>query len=218
MKRVILSILLLLLFINMVSPSQQTLGTFEQGKCIDLIQVCGDCTYNNLSSITYPNATRIILDVEMEKRLAEYNYTYCFPNSTGTYSINGVGDLNHIDSAWAYDLTLTVNGRSEPSDNVVLLFVILFLIILGTLLSLILYNILHLIQWDFDGKDLTYNITAYFLLFAIYILSLYYLGNEFINGVLLLIIVTGAFTNVILPIIAFVMSYIKGGLDGVNYE
>jgi len=92
------------------------------------------------------------------------------------------------------------------------MFVIIFLIFVGGMLGLLLYTIFHLIQWDFDANDLIINVSTYFVMFAAYILGKTYLGNSFIDDFFSWLIGVGGLTMVILPIIAFFISYVKGGL------
>jgi len=119
-------------------------------------------------------------------------------------SYNGTGFFTY---------SVTTNGNELPTAGVIVLFTIIFLIIIGGLISLLMFTIFHMIQWDFDGKDLVYNVSLYLATFAAYILSKEYLGNAFINEILVWLISIGAVTTIILPIIAFIMSYIKGGLE-----
>lgn len=122
--------ILFLIFLAMplISAPQIDLGTFESGSCIELIQLCGDCTYNNITSIQYPNETKVILDVRMTQRGTEFNYTYCFPDLNGRYNINGFGDLSGDDTVWAYTLLLTPNGDEPTTAKLLLQFGLIFIL------------------------------------------------------------------------------------------
>lgn len=89
-----------------------SLGTYTKGQSIELLQVCGTCTYNNISSIVYPDGSHNILDTIMTKRGMEYTYTFTNTDQLGTYSVNGFGDLDGTDTAWAYELEVTESGKS----------------------------------------------------------------------------------------------------------
>lgn len=112
MKKLIL-ILIGIFLISFVSASQETLGIFKQGECVRLIQLCGDCTYNNITSVSYPNSSIALLDKEMTKSGAEFNYTFCNTSELGVYNVNGVGDLGGIDTVWAYNFEITFNGKEK---------------------------------------------------------------------------------------------------------
>ena len=206
MKKLTLILIVGMLLISFVSATQTTLGTFEKGECVRLVQLCGDCTYNNITSIVYPNSSVAVSNVEMTQDGSEFNYTFCPTNKTGKYLINGVGDLSGTDTVWAYDFEITVNGKEPPSGIVIVVFSLLFLVVLGTLIGLLIYNLGHLAEKDFDVKDLIYNLSAYFILWGIYLLGKEYLGNTFTNDFLEWTIGITAFTNVILPIILFILS------------
>lgn len=213
----------LLLFFPLIS-SIDYFGTFEYNTTIELLQICSNdtsiCDYCNISSIKYPNSTIIISDINMEKRAADFNYSLSnnYVNTNGEYLVSGYCGAGGELGIFTYVFVVTPNGNQRPGESVVVLFTILFLIVVGSLLSLILYNIFRMAKWDFDAKDLIYNISGYFILFSIYILSKEYLGNLFIDSFLEWMIYITALTNVVLPVVAFIMSYIKGGIYGGKNE
>jgi len=94
-----------------IYAAQDSLGVYGQNDCVDLLQICGTCTYNNVTSIVLPNSTRNIIDVEMTRRGAEYNFTFCNTQVLGDYLVNGVGDLDGTANAWAYDFSVTTTGK-----------------------------------------------------------------------------------------------------------
>lgn len=160
-------------------------------------------------SIQYPNGTYLINNGEMTNlNNGEFNYTL---NSTQT-TILGTYDwvafcCDGSDCAAGYDsFKITENGEEAPSEIVIVLFSILFLGILASLVTLILYTLAHFVEKDFDIKDLTFNISAYLVLWGIYILGKEYLGNYFINTFLEWLIALGAITNIIFPLIIFIIS------------
>ena len=106
----------LLLFISIMiimsfsSASVSTLGTFKQGSCINLIQTCGSCTYNNITSIFTPNSTVISIDSSMIQNGTTFNYIFCNTTELGEYQVNGIGDLNGVNTIWNYNFEITPNG------------------------------------------------------------------------------------------------------------
>lgn len=102
-----------ILLIGFGSAEVQHLGVFKQNDCIKLIQICGNCTYNNITSIMLPNSTSITTQVAMTKVLTEYNYTYCSTSQLGTYIVNGFGNENGIVSVWSYDFNITSTGNDK---------------------------------------------------------------------------------------------------------
>ena len=141
-KRGVLILLIISIFfiLPMISSTETQMGVYQKGDCIELIQLCGDCTYNNITSIQYPNETKVILDVEMTKRGTEFNYTYCFPELNGRFNINGVGDLGGVDTVWAYTLTLTPNGEEPTTPKLIFHYggiLVLFLFLIGSVAGMV---------------------------------------------------------------------------------
>jgi len=197
--------------------------TYTQNQPTDLIipcaystgEICSNSGVCNIS-IQYNNGSYLVnfqpttnmnngdfkysLDENDTSVLGDYNgKVYCID---GSY--NGTGFFTY---------SITTNGNEKPTAGVIVLFTIIFLIIIIGLISLLMYTIFHMIQWDFDAKDLIYNVSIYIATFAVYILSKEYLGNAFINDILVWLVGVGAITTIILPIIAFVMSFIRGGFE-----
>jgi len=192
----------------------QAFDPIEKNATIDLIQDCTTCTYVNLTSIELPNGTSVFYNSVMTKNDIHYTYSYS-PQEEGRtyYSVKGNKGGSIETECFYFDVTN--NGRNSPEGSTINLFVIIFLLVCGSILGLLLYTVFHLIQWDFDAKDLIINVSSYFVIFAAYILGKTYLGNSFFDDFMVWLIGVGALTMVILPIIAFFISYVKGGLgDG----
>lgn len=102
--------MLALLLVPNIFAEVQTLGTFEKGKCIELLQTCSNCTYNNISSISYPNSTQALNQSLMTKIGTKYNYTFCNTNTSGQYIVNGFGDIDGSVTVWAYDFIINPTG------------------------------------------------------------------------------------------------------------
>lgn len=111
------------------------------------------------------------------------------------------------------EFIVTANGYDRPTDNVIIFFCILFILIsAGYLLSLL--NIAyHSIALDLDAKDMSISVASYIGVFATYILAVEYLGNSFINSILELVIDVGAVTHVIIPIAMFIVFFIKSNME-----
>lgn len=111
-NKFILTMMMALIMLSLVSAEQDSLGTYKQGEDITLLQICGTCSYNNITSIVLPNSTHLPIDTAMTKRGMEYTYTFSETNSPGTYLVNGFGDLDGTDNAWAYDFDVTGTGQA----------------------------------------------------------------------------------------------------------
>lgn len=60
------------------------LGSYDFNKCVE-IKTISNSTNVNISSISYPNSTKIPLNAVMTKNGKTFNYTFCKTNVEGTY-------------------------------------------------------------------------------------------------------------------------------------
>jgi len=134
--------------------SIETLGNFKQEQCVNLKQICGNCTYVNITSVLLPDSTQIINEVEMTKAGTEYNYTFCNTSILGNYIVSGKGDLDGKDTIFAYDFKITPMGNESSVENSILHFIsigiLVFFIILFTY-SLIKTDKIYLRIFSFYG-------------------------------------------------------------------
>ena len=123
-----------MLLISVASATAETLGTVKQYDCVELIQTCANCTYVNISSVSYPDSTIALSESPMTKDGTRYNYTsFCNTSKTGTYNINGFGDPDATVTIWNFDLEVTPTGVIQDSiwnNSVLLIFIPLALILL----------------------------------------------------------------------------------------
>ena len=84
----------LLLFIIALAGSvlgAQTLGTFETGADVTLIQSCDSSTYSNISKVTYPNSS-LAIDAETIMVASggdTYSYVFSDTEDLGRYLVYG---------------------------------------------------------------------------------------------------------------------------------
>ena len=121
MKKIYLTLILGLFLISLASAEIQTLGTFTVNEEINLIQTCANCTFNNITSVTGSNSQEIIGNFPMTKTGSVYNFTLSSGNVTqlGEYIINGIGDLDGIDTVWNYNLFVTPNGQDFTTGKAI---------------------------------------------------------------------------------------------------
>lgn len=122
MKKTILILIFSIILISFASAQQQSLDSVKQSDCIDLTQSCASCTYNNITSIIYPNKTKYLFSPEqnMTKSGTDYTFHTCnFSSQLGKYIVNGHGDLSGTDTVWNYDYEVTPTGFIlETSDSI----------------------------------------------------------------------------------------------------
>lgn len=185
----------------------------------------------NVTNDVYMNDDQVNCDIGIINNLGEdiFNkmdvieneYVFSVNVSGGNFSEEGIyhEGINCItnDGTTAGDVRtisfeVTPNGKETPSGLVITFFSLLFILVVVTMLTLLMNLIFRMISWDFDARDLIFNVSAYFGIFVIHILSKQYLGNSFINEFLVWIIGIGGFTMVFLPLIAFFLTIVKGNL------
>ena len=141
----LLFICVLLLILPIISAEITTLGVFKQYSPIELLQICSNCTYNNVTSVLYPNSTKVTEDLNMTQIGTRYNYTLAgdYISVPGTYIVNGVGDLDGVPTVWSYTFEVNPTGTNQTSfwDNPMI-------IILGLIgLTLVIFGATKGIPW-----------------------------------------------------------------------
>jgi len=117
----VLLIISIIIIVPFISSSQPSLGNFKKGGCINLLQTCDDCTYNNISSVVYPNSSLTSLNVAMTRVDTLYNYTFCFTDAIGEYTVNGFGNNDGVKEVWIYDFTISSSGDKVTTSQSILL-------------------------------------------------------------------------------------------------
>lgn len=173
MKKLILLMLGILLVSSFISAQEVNFGTGKIDECIDLIQLCADCTYNNVTSIIYPNKTVINLDEPMSQTGTQFNYTFCNTSGLGEYLVNGVGDLEGIDTVWVYPFTITPTGNEQTTSQGIGSAMFLFLM-------LALTTIFGYLGFKFLDSEYLWVVGLFFLFFMIlFIVYDVWLGYEY---------------------------------------
>lgn len=167
-----------------VYGAEESLGTFKQYNSVNLIQLCADCSYINITSITYPNSSNAISDAEMTKRGAEFNYTLdsSLVTAIGTYTVNGLGDDGGIDTIWAYKFEVTPSGTSTSTgEGMLYSFILVVLLGLFALTSVGAFRLETKNAYDLGGKLVKVNANKYFKLLLFFIAYLLLLLIVFIS-------------------------------------
>jgi len=133
-------VFLLLICTNLllINVDASTLGTFQQDTCVELIQVCDNCTYINITSIRNPNSSIVYSNVEMTKSGEEYNYTFCNTSSLGTYTYTTCGDLDNKVVCESVDFEITPTGYKLSTSQGIMSFLTIGILIIISLVFLIL--------------------------------------------------------------------------------
>lgn len=186
-----------------VPMSSASLGTFKQNSCVNIVTILNGTSSVNLS-VYYPNNS-LANSSMMNKNGNRYTSNFCNTSDMGIYNYDYFDDLGNV---YVNDFSITYNGRPEPEGIVVVFFSICFLLVIGLLSYLMIYNIGHLGQMDYDLGDLIKNVSAYFVLLALYLLSIFYMGNQMIDNIMVWIISITGFTNVGMSFLFFIIVFL----------
>src|SRR3989304_5545994 len=106
--------LFVLILMGDVQAQIETLGTFQENSDINLTQSCSNCTFINITTMKLGNGTLLTLNTPMTQDGTFFNYTLSsnYTSSLGNYIVNGVGDIDGIDTNFAYDFEITPSGAS----------------------------------------------------------------------------------------------------------
>jgi len=188
--------------------------THTQNTSLNLVVTSNNATSCNLSTVTYPDGSTLILNQIMSKNGQAFNITlnnnnYSQLGTTCHYIVctDGV-QLEAGSSCW----DITGNGKDNPDGIVIVLFSLCFLIIMGFLIYELIVGIGHFASLDLDIVDVAKSIGIYFALIALYELGQFYLGNPDFSNWIVIFMKVGAFTNVIVPLVGFTISITVGSL------
>jgi len=115
MKKIYLT-LMTLIILSMALPmiNSASIDEVERYECVELYQLCENCTYNNISTVLYPNKSIAVSNKNMTTSAARttyYNYTFCDTDAMGIYTVNGFGDLDGVKTTWTYTFEVTGTGH-----------------------------------------------------------------------------------------------------------
>lgn len=127
-----------LLFISSAF-SLESYGTFKQNSEIRITQVCSDATYVTITSISYPNSSIAISNINMSYSDGEYYYIFNKTNELGRYDLRFISD--GCEKTAASYFYITKDGTENNFLKSDLQFFIFFFVslIFGTGLGLIGY-------------------------------------------------------------------------------
>jgi hypothetical protein len=130
----------ILICLGLVSASIETLGTFKQNDCITLRQNCANCTYANVTSITYPNSTYFILGhYPMTQNGLNYYYDICNASSVlGEYVYCTEQDNDNLITTSCINYFITTTGNANSLTGI--LFYIGSIVVLFFFLGLCMFS------------------------------------------------------------------------------
>lgn len=158
-------LVMFIFFISLLSfISASSLGIFKQNECVNLYQLCDNCTYVNLTSVIRSggNGTVWSILLPMTKVGTDYNYTFCNTDIAGDYSYNVCGDKNGVIKCENIDFKITPTGDTRGFGLFLVLIIASVMMFLGSF------------QFDFDWGVFLSGIL--FILSGVYAM-IYGVGN-----------------------------------------
>lgn len=129
MRKDILLFMVVILSLSFASAALTEQGPFKVNTIFDLRQLCDDCTFNNITSVIYPNGSVALDSTAMVQDGTEWT-TGFNANVTGTYRANGFGDEGGANTVWAFTFEVTSSGNTTP-DNLPAILTGIFIIVFG---------------------------------------------------------------------------------------
>lgn len=170
----------LLLVLPSINAEVQTLGTFIVDSNINLIQVCDNCTYVNLTSVKLPNSTIISYNINMTEVQSTYNFTFTQTDTLGNYIYTTCGDPDGVFTCSSINFEVT-NSGSIISTGESIIYIIFTIMILFTFLICLwgAVTIPFKNQVNAEGKIVSVNDLKYlkiFLIVVCYLLLFFIFG------------------------------------------
>lgn len=116
-------VFLLLFFILFINLGQSSLGVYKVGDCVDIKTILNTSAVT-ISSLNYPDSSRVLGITEMEKNGLTFNYTFCNTSNLGTYNY----DYNDTEgNVYVNDFII----KSGSNDSSITLFIFLYILFYG---------------------------------------------------------------------------------------
>lgn len=220
--------LLLLIFISPLGTATSE-DPIRPEECLSLVKYCSNCTFANVTSLTYPNGSIEGLNIATQQIGAG-----TFTNGTavcgartaqiGVYEYSILSNKDGILSIETKNDMVTANGRPLPSGIVIVAFSVLYMALMAVLIYFISFTLIYFVEFlrtdverrpIFSWNDLLLNLSGYILVWVFYGLALYYVGNPSVNNITGWLVFALSWTNLALPILAFILSFVAQGWEGV---
>ena len=118
-NKIILLFCMVFLVVSVSAYAEYTGFEYEivkQNDCFNITQLCADSTYCNISSMVYPNMTKVIFSphISMNKDKWDYSYQSCATNELGYLHFNGYCNDGTNNDTWHNFYYITKSGNMDP--------------------------------------------------------------------------------------------------------
>lgn len=125
------------IFIFVLLTSLVGAGSLEQpikkDSTFDLVQICSNCIFVELTSVTYPNGTQTEFSINMTKNGEDYKYSFGNTSQLGKYEYTTCGDLlssvtdTRVLTCEVISFEVTYTGEKVSLSNLIIPITLLFL-------------------------------------------------------------------------------------------
>lgn len=215
MRKILLIVFVGIFLLSFTSAAQDSLGNFALGEDVLLVQTCADCTYNNITFITFPNSSELsgINDIAMTQSGSKFTYNLDGGNTTifGCYDVNGIGDIGGTAQVWVYPFCITPNGEELPGDNFNIFLYTSFILLLFLSLYCMVINLAKLASVSETVFGLSFSWGVYFSILLMYYVVMTYSTSLFLRDNIIWVVGAFGFTNFFIPLISlFIAFFIRG--------
>lgn len=121
-----------------------------------------------------------------------------------------------LGGAFVSYFDVTMNGKAHPSDLVIVLFIIAFVVIIGFSIYEMYMMITHVFLLTYDVIDFAKAGGIYFAILGLNLMQVNFLGNQDIANWFTLFIQIGLWTNIIIPAISLAFTLMLGDWIKLN--
>ena len=207
-KKIFAFMFMFIFALTLVSASVDSLGTFKQGENIRLKQVCSNATYINISSITYPNSSVIVDNIEMTSSgSGEFYYVLTDTNTLGTYTFSGVSD--GCNNNFNNNFDITPFGEAPATGNFLVVLILLFFVVSGIAIYSFMWVLNRFVKLDVTLNQVVLSYCSFGIYLMYYYFANYYWGNVFVMDLLESFLWVCGFMNLFIVMVLFVLSLVK---------
>lgn len=204
-KKILFLSLIILSVIFFLGISSASLGNIEKGKCAD-IKFTSNCSAVNLTYVASPVETFVINSPMNKLGGQSFNSTFCDTSTLGKYSFcTNPSCSDCSDGKCCDDFYVTINGK-DKADGIFLIFIYLVCII--SFIGLI-YFFFYIIATTATYRTNLFNVLISWGFYVLAIAGFYLSGfmiDDFLRNLMDLTIKISAFSNVVFPIISFIIA------------
>lgn len=134
------------------------IGPFRTGQVITLTQTCPNCTFVNVTRVTFPNSTQLFINTRMAQPvLGNFNTSFSLTQDNGQYVVTTCGNPDGVYDCDDYTFVINLLGKVLTEAQARLYSLIL---IIGSILFLICITLGFYLPSDNKKDELTGYIIA----------------------------------------------------------